>query len=54
MMDASITTAQVILLHLAQRHPNSTHSDLARAMKLSASSASQMVERLVKMDFLMR
>jgi DNA-binding MarR family transcriptional regulator len=54
MMGASITTAQVILLHLTQKHPNSTHSELAKAMKLSPSSASQMVERLVKMDFLTR
>lgn len=54
MMGASVTTAQVILLHLAQKHPNSTHSELARAMKLSPSSTSQMVERLVKIDFLMR
>jgi DNA-binding MarR family transcriptional regulator len=54
MIGASVTTAQVILLHLAQKHPNFTHSELARAMKLSRSSASQMVERLVKTDFLMR
>jgi DNA-binding MarR family transcriptional regulator len=54
MMDASVTTAQVILLHLSQKHPNSMHSELARAMKLSPSSTSQMVQRLVKMDFLAR
>lgn len=54
MMNASVTTAQVILLHLAQKHPASTHSELAKAMKLSLSSASQMIERLVKADFLTR
>jgi DNA-binding MarR family transcriptional regulator len=54
MMEASVTTAQVILLHLAQKHPNSQHAELAQAMKLSRSSASQMIERLVKAGFLVR
>lgn len=54
MMNASVTTAQVILMYLAQKYPASTHSELAKAMKLSLSSASQMIERLVKTDLLTR
>ena len=54
MMEKSITTAQVVLLMLTQRYPNSRHAELANAMRISPSSASQMIERLVRIGFLTR
>lgn len=54
MMEMSVTTAQVVLLVLAQKHPHSRHAELGSAMRISPSSASQMIERLVKIGFLTR
>ncbi len=49
MADASVTVPQVILLNLALATPDSTPSHLAAAMKISLSSVSQMIERLVRL-----
>jgi len=54
MMEKSITTVQVVLLMRAQKYPNSRHAELANAMRISPSSANQMIERLVKIGFLTR
>ncbi len=52
MSEASVTVAQVILMTHAI--DGETPTSLAAAMNLSLSSASQMVERLVKLGFLQR
>ena len=51
---AGITVGQAILLNLAAANPDSTPSSLAAAMRLSLPSASQMLDRLVKLGYLRR
>lgn len=51
---ASVTVDQAILLNYAQSIPDSTPSSLAAKMNVSLPSASQMVERLVKLGHLRR
>jgi DNA-binding MarR family transcriptional regulator len=54
MSKASITVGQARLLSTARRTPDSSPSDLASAVRISLSSASQMIERLAKQGFLDR
>jgi DNA-binding MarR family transcriptional regulator len=49
MAEASVTVPQVILLNFALNIPNSTPSTLASIMQISLPSASQMIDRLVKL-----
>ena len=52
--EASVTVDQAILLNLALVEPGSTPSSLATAMNISLPSVSQMIERLVKVEFVKR
>ncbi len=54
MAKASVTVPQVILLDFARKNPDSTPSSLAAIMKISLPSASQMIERLVKLGLAQR
>ena len=54
MAKASVTVPQVILLNFALKNPDSTPSSLAATMKISLPSASQMIERLVKLRLVRR
>lgn len=48
------TMLQFAALNFVKEEPNSTVSDMARFMQISKSSATQMVERLVKAGFVER
>jgi len=54
MAKASVTVPQVILLNFALTNPSGTPSSLAAIMKISLPSASQMIERLVKLGLAQR
>jgi DNA-binding MarR family transcriptional regulator len=54
MARASVTVPQVILLNFALRIPASSSSSLAAKMRMSPPSASQMVERLVRLGLAAR
>jgi DNA-binding MarR family transcriptional regulator len=54
MADASVTVPQAILMNAAMAARRCTPSALAATMNISLSSASQMVERLVRLGFLTR
>lgn len=52
--EKTATMLQFMVLQLLQEHPQQTVSDMARALKLSKSSATQLIERLVKADLVTR
>lgn len=54
MTETSVTVPQAILINLVDQHSGSTPSSLAEKMQISLPSASQMIERLVKLGFLQR
>jgi DNA-binding MarR family transcriptional regulator len=54
MSEASVTVPQSILLNFASMIPNCTPSSLAAKLHISLPSASQMIERLVKLELLER
>jgi DNA-binding MarR family transcriptional regulator len=54
MTEANVTVAQVILMNSVATGAAATPSEISHLMGLSISSASQMIERLVKLSFLDR
>lgn len=52
--ERTATMLQFATLNFVKEHPNRTVSDLANFMQLSKSSATQMVERLVKAGLIKR
>ena len=54
MLASAVTSGQAILLNTALLHTDCTPTDLAASMRLSLSSVSQMIERLVKLELVTR